>query len=343
MRSRLFIRIPPLRQRLLDSLRIQRHLCLAEAGSQRFASLQIMVYAGSKTLPISYSTVMPMSICAVMGSRPYSVLQPARHLGGGVLQRLVERTRVARGEDVRRRSRRAATRCAAASADQRERHFAGDLDAGAHDLARALHGVAVAQAEERAGNQHREIDRDAGAKAAVIHVAAVLCGGRCGDRLAVGGGHAKAAQHRRERQRERAQRPLRCDQRRRAGCGIDRPLGVAPFALWRPRQVATKSGIHHVGRQERAAPAIAAVGRDALDVDHQRVARRRALDKEGTGHRVARRRDLLAVLVVPVRVHRGGDDAVARRNPQHRRMAAQGVVVVSGCEVVLVHGCVSVR
>src|SRR5262249_28817622 len=87
------------------------------------------------------------------------VARPAvEHVVGGVLQRLVERTGIADREDL--------TLVLAARPYQllllfdRQPHLdlVAGLDAGADDLAVALHRMAVAEEEQRAFHRHREPD-----------------------------------------------------------------------------------------------------------------------------------------------------------------------------------------
>ena len=76
--------------------------------------------------------------------------QPAQHLGGGVLDALVERAGVAEGGDAGRCPGARPADGAALEQLDAEHHVGGDFDAGTDDLAVALHGVHVAQREQGA-------------------------------------------------------------------------------------------------------------------------------------------------------------------------------------------------
>lgn len=131
--------------------------------------------------------------------QPEILGQPARHLGCRVLQRLVQRTGIAEGEDI-------ALGLAAGPGDATllDRQAEGDLetglDPGADDLAVALKGMGIPQEEQRTGGRDRKPDRGTWAEAPVVHVAAMLARGGGGDRLAHRGRHAEAADHRRHGQ-----------------------------------------------------------------------------------------------------------------------------------------------
>src|SRR5687768_13095681 len=62
-------------------------------------------------------------------------------------------------------------------------HIAAGLDPGPDDLAVALHRVAVAEEEERAGDENRETHAAPGGEAAIVHIAAVPVARGGGDRL----------------------------------------------------------------------------------------------------------------------------------------------------------------
>ena len=101
--------------------------------------------------------------------------EPVEHVGGGVLQRLVERTGIADRID--------GLGAFAARPDQRFALFqrqpdfdlVAGLDAGADDLAVTLDGVAIAKKEQRTRHGDGEPDGRAGAEAAMrAHVGAAL-------------------------------------------------------------------------------------------------------------------------------------------------------------------------
>ena len=70
-----------------------------------------------------------------------------------------------------------------------------------------------------------------------------------------------------------------------------------------------------------------AIGLDLLDRDDEHVARLGAFDEERPGLRIRTLRDLLAVPVGARRIDRLGDHAVARLDPQRRRMRERERVV----------------
>ena len=124
------------------------------------------------------------------------------------------------------------------------------------------------------------------------------------------------------------------DQRGGSALDIDLPLGQRP-ALG---QLARKPGIDDIRGDDGAGVADRAVGRDAVEVYDQRIARLGALDVERAGLRVAARRGLAVAGVFAHRIDRGGDDGVAIGDPQHRLVRADRGVVVAGREVVGGHG-----
>ena len=116
-----------------------------------------------------------------------------------MLQRLIQRAGIAKREDVARGL--AARPGDGALFDgQAQGDLKTGLDPGADNFAVALGCMGIAQKEQRSGGRDGEPHRGLRAKAAVVHIAAVLarCGGR--DRLTQGRGHAKAADHRGQRQ-----------------------------------------------------------------------------------------------------------------------------------------------
>lgn len=132
-------------------------------------------------------------------------LQPARHLGGGVLHTLIQRASVATGEDILFVFPARPTNPLALAQLDSELHIKRDLDACPDDLAVALGGVPIADVEERPRDKNREIDRHALDKTIVIHVAAMLRGSGRGDCLPARRGDAKTADHRVEGQCQVAQ------------------------------------------------------------------------------------------------------------------------------------------
>src|SRR5207249_9559695 len=120
------------------------------------------------------------------------LVQERDELGGRVLDGLVERPRVADRHDER-------AVVGARPADplalddlERELDVHRDLDPGPDDLAVALERVTVADVEERALRRNREVDGDALAEAAIVHVAALRPRGRRRNLLAAVGRDTEA-------------------------------------------------------------------------------------------------------------------------------------------------------
>jgi hypothetical protein len=277
---------------------------------------------------LAHQDVRPERVEAV------ALLQPAEHLAGGVLDALVERPRVADGEDVLGVLAARPPDPLSLAQPHGEADVHRDLDPRPGDLAVPLERVAVPEVQQRPLHEHRKVDRDPRHEAAIVHVAAVLGRGGGGDRLAAGRGHPEAAEHRREGQGERPQARLRLHQRRGAGVRVDVPLGAPALVAGRPGQLGGVGRVYHVRGHHRAAEAVAAVRPDPLELDHERVARLGPLDVERAGHRVAAGRHPLAAVVEAGGIDRGGLDRVAVGYPQHRRMRAEGAVVVRRRELV---------
>ncbi len=85
---------------------------------------------------------------------------------------------------------------------QRHLHVQRDLNPRSHNLAVALHGVAIAEEEQRTGFEHRKVNRRPACESSIVHVAAVLGRRRGRNRLAAFGRDAEATDHRFERQHE---------------------------------------------------------------------------------------------------------------------------------------------
>jgi len=101
------------------------------------------------------------------------VAEPAQHLRGRVLDRLVQRTGVADREHVLRGL--ASRPPESGSLPQRhgELDVHRDLEPAAGDFAFPLESVAVAEEEQRALHEDRQENRHASAEPAIVHVAAV--------------------------------------------------------------------------------------------------------------------------------------------------------------------------
>ncbi len=144
---------------------------------------------------------LPHQMAGSAGVQPVILGEPAQHLGGGVLQRLIERPRIADGEDILRG-------LAARPGDrplqdaERNFHLERGFDAGADDLTIALAGVAVAKVEQRARHRYREPGSRPRRKQTIVHVAAVLRTGCGGQRLAERRRDPEAADHGLEWRRE---------------------------------------------------------------------------------------------------------------------------------------------
>ena len=99
-----------------------------------------------------------------------------------MLQRLIQRPRVAKGKDV-------AFGLPTWPGDpalfdgQADGHLKARLDPGANDFAIALQSMTIAQKEQGTGSRDRKPDRCPRPKAAVIHVAAIFTACRRGNRL----------------------------------------------------------------------------------------------------------------------------------------------------------------
>ena len=256
--------------------------------------------------------------------------QPACHLGRGVLQRLIQRAGVAEGEDV--------TLGFAARPDDAalfDGQADGDLktgfDPGADNFAIPLDGMAIAEEEQRAGGRDREPDGGTGAEAAVIHVAAVFGTGRGRDRLTAVRRHAKAADHRRERQRQ-VKPGGWVDQGHGAGIAVDGPVGAVAW-----RQVGHEGGIDDILGQRGAGPAGGAGRLHRQNLDPQAVARHRPLNRDRAVHRVRAMGDLLPGPVPAVGVDGVGGDGIAARHGQGGGQGAEHVVIAYGNEMMCGH------
>ena len=108
------------------------------------------------------------------GVQAVIALQPAGHLGGGVLHTLIQWAGVATGKDVVGILTARPANALALDQLHGELHIKRNLNAGAHNLAVALGGVAVTDVEERTWSKDREVDGDALDKAVVIHIAAMF-------------------------------------------------------------------------------------------------------------------------------------------------------------------------
>jgi hypothetical protein len=141
--------------------------------------------------------------------------------------------------------------------------------------------VAVAEIEQGAFGEDREMRRRSGRETPVIHVAAIGAAGRGGDRLTFRRRDPETADHRREVDRPIFQRRRRLGQLSDCALAVDGPDQAPAF-----RHLTDMSGIDDVGRERREGPASVARRRQADDLDAQTIARRRALDEERPGHRI---------------------------------------------------------
>src|SRR5690606_14929530 len=76
-----------------------------------------------------------------------------------------------------------------------ERDLHRCLDTGAADLPVTLHRMTIAEMEERALDEHRQVHRHALAEPAIVHIAAVLGRRVARDRLPAHRRDAEAAEH----------------------------------------------------------------------------------------------------------------------------------------------------
>jgi len=251
------------------------------------------------------------------------LLQPAQHLRGGVLQGLVQGTSIATCKNPLGILAARPVDLLALEHTQRHLHVHGDLDARSQDLAIPLLGVAVAQVKERALGKDGEIGGGAHAKAAVIHVPAVLGGGASAQGLPALGSDPETAQHGLDGYAKHTDLGDRLDQGGHAAPHIHAPIGQDAL-----RQLFDIPGVHHVRGGHRAVPPVLATRRDALDLHGQRIARRGALDVEGPRLRVAPLRHLIARGVVTARIDCGGDEGVPVADVVDGLMAPERIVVM---------------
>src|SRR2546421_9293450 len=205
------------------------------------------------------------------------------------------------------------------------------LDPGADDLAVALERVAVADVQEAALGEDREVDDDALAEAAIVHVAAVLARSCARDRLSLRRRDAEAAEHRIEGGlAERLEPRRRVVEARSSALEVELPpvLAVPRAELRDEARVDDVRGDQAAGHPARA------VGPDPLEAHTEGVAPLRALDVERPGLRVAAFRDVVPVPVVAAGVDGPGADDVAARDPQDRFVRPDRRVEVSRLELV---------
>src|SRR6516165_8506365 len=175
--------------------------------------------------------------------QPIVLFEPAKKLGSRMLRRLVERASITHSEDIFRILAPRPANALPFDYPHRELDLHRDLYPGSDDLALPLGRVAVTNVEKGTGYKDGEIGRPARDEPPIVHVTAMLGRGRSRDRLAAGRGNAKAAEHRRQWNRQVTELCLRLDQRGRAALIVDPPLGQLALG-----QLADIRRIHHVCR-----------------------------------------------------------------------------------------------
>lgn len=244
-----------------------------------------------------------------------------------MLQRLVQRPRVPDGEQTLVVLTPGPADAPALDHPDREPHVERNLDAGAHDLAVALHRMSVTHVEQRTGRKDWKVYRDTGDESAVVHVAAVLARGRRRDGLAQRRRDAEAPEHRRERKRQAAQCRLGLDERRGAALAVDVPCTRKAGRLGEFLRIRRVNG---VGRHDGAADASVSVGKQVVEAHRQDIARLGAFDEERAGLRVRPGGDALSRGVVAQGVQGGRDDRVAVGDAERRLVPADGGVISRG-------------
>jgi len=146
------------------------------------------------------------------------------------------------------------------------------LDRGDADLAVPLDAVSVADREQRAGNEDRQIERGAGNELLVVEIAAVLA--RRLSRDHAPGKRRRRAHHAEERRQRNLLAPGQSPALARA---VEHDMDVA--VLGKIVRQSAGERAHRV-----VAPVVEHV--DRLDVDLEHLSRLRALDRDGSGQDV---------------------------------------------------------